>query len=71
MRAQRKKFWFREDAIAWIKDHGFYYVDLFGWCHAEGFAAIVEHTGARPGSHPWALCVYKSAVPNQQRSLPL
>lgn len=69
MRPQRKRFWFREDAIAWIKKSGFYYVDLFGWCHAEGFAAIVEMTGARPGSPPWALCVYKSAVPAKQENV--
>ena len=66
MKNQRKKFWFREDAIAWIRAKEFYYVDFFGWCHAEGFCAIVEKTGARPGSPPWALCIYKSAIPKKQ-----
>lgn len=64
MKAQRKGFGFREDAITWIKDRGFYYVDSFGWCHADGFAAIVEYTGREPG-RPWALTIYKSAIPNK------
>jgi hypothetical protein len=65
MKEQRRRFGFREDAIDWIRENDFYYVDYFGWCHAEGFVAIVEHAASGPGR--WALCVYKSAVPNPQK----
>jgi hypothetical protein len=63
MRAQRKSFAFREDAIDWIRKAGFYYVEYFGWCHAEKFSAIVEPCGRAP--RPWILTVYKNAVPNK------
>lgn len=69
MKPQRRYFGFRDDAIKWIRDNGFYYVDFFGWCHADGYVASVEFVGSR--TRPWALCVYKSAIPNRQRSLPL
>ena len=61
MRAQRKTFFFREDAITWIRAQGFYYVEFYGWCHADGFSAIVESCGRTP--RPWVLTVYKNAVP--------
>lgn len=64
MKSQRKSFGFREDAITWIKTRGFYYVDYFGWCHAEGYSAIVEPCGRAP--RPWVLTVYKNAVPKKQ-----
>lgn len=67
MRAQRQHFAFREDAITWIRDHGFYYAELFGWCHADGFAAIVEYD-ARRKARPWGLAVYKSAIPKKMET---
>lgn len=61
MAPQTRKFAFREDAIKWIERSGFYYVDHFGWCHSDGYCAIVEFT---PQSRwTWTLAVYKSAVP--------
>ena len=63
MKAQRKSFGFREDAIGWILNNGFYYVNHFGWCHADGYSAIVEPCGHRP--RPWMLTVYKNAVPKK------
>jgi hypothetical protein len=67
MKDQRKTFAFREDALAWIRANGFYYVDYFGWCHEEKFSAIVEKIGK--GSKPWVLTVYKNAVPPRQQEL--
>lgn len=67
MKAQRRYYSFREDAMDWIIENGFYYVDLFGWCHPEGFCAIVEKCGAP--RRPWALCVYKSAIPQKKENV--
>jgi hypothetical protein len=61
MRAQRKTFAFREDAIGWITNNEFYYVNQFGWCHANGYSAIVEPCG-RP-QRPWVLTIYRNTVP--------
>lgn len=61
MKPQHKTFGFREDAIKWIKDRGFYYVAFYGWCHANGYSAIVEQCGRAP--RPWVLTVYANAVP--------
>lgn len=61
MKSERKNFGFREDAINYVRRKGFRYVDSFGWCHREGFIAIVEHTGRN--GNPWALTIYEGAVP--------
>jgi len=61
VKAQRKTFGFREDATGWLINNEFYYVELFGWCHADGYSAIVEPCGRTP--RPWVLTVYANAVP--------
>lgn len=61
MKSLRRSFGFRDDAITWIKNRGFYYVEFYGWCHENGYSAIVEQCGRAP--HPWVLTVYRNAVP--------
>lgn len=61
MTSQTRQFAFREQGRAWIIRNGFYYVDSFGWCHADGYCAIIEFTPKKGVS--WTVAVYKSAVP--------
>lgn len=61
MSPQTKRFNFREDGRFWIIKNGFYYVDSFGWCHSDGYAAIIEFCPQY--RKPWVVTTYKSAVP--------
>jgi hypothetical protein len=62
MKPCRKAYGFRDDATSAIRRNGFELVDLFGWCHPEGYCAIIERCGQR--GLPWVLTVYASAIPN-------